>query len=330
MACETPLTAPFLRRGLLTRNMMRAVLASLLLIALHVAWRYDAAFAVRFAAALAIAAAVEGLYALLADGRPECPRASTLVTAGLLTLSVPARMPLTQLAAGLLVAVLFGKRMPGPKALRLNPMLLGRLFLMLVFPDPIQQWNLGPVPEDAISTATPLGLYAAESAAVSPLRIWTGAIGGVWEGIYAIQPGAPGEIMPLLALLCGIFLYGIGALDWRPAAGYLAGFAAACALLGLPVVFHLAAGSTWFTAAFVITDPRTTPASRSGRLAAGLLAGGANALVRLHGYYPEGVVPAILAVNLLAPTLDRIAFHARGLQLRRAVHPQPQTGETPP
>jgi Na+-translocating ferredoxin:NAD+ oxidoreductase RnfD subunit len=54
------------------------------------------------------------------------------------------------------------------------------------------------------------------------------------------------------------------------------------------------------------------PGSKAGRLLAGLLAGMINAVLRWHGYLPEGVVPAVLAVNLLAPTLDRMAFVMRG------------------
>ena len=62
------------------------------------------------------------------------------------------------------------------------------------------------------------------------------------------------------------------------------------------------------TAVYIVSDPRSMPGSKLGRLVAGLLAGILNAFIRWHGYLPEGIVPAVLAVNLLSPTLDRIAF----------------------
>jgi Na+-translocating ferredoxin:NAD+ oxidoreductase RnfD subunit len=57
------------------------------------------------------------------------------------------------------------------------------------------------------------------------------------------------------------------------------------------------------------------PGSKFGRLAAGLLAGILNAFIRKHGFFPEGIVPAVLTVNLLSPTLDRLVFYARGTAL---------------
>ena len=318
MAEPATLVSPFLRRGPARRGMMLGMLACLSVTALHFAGRYDPAFALRYAAGLALAGLIETVYALLQDGRWVWPRASTLVTAALLLLSVPARMPAAEAAAGILVAVSFGKLTVDPRALRLNPMLMGRLFLMLVFADSIQRWAPPAARVDALSTATPLGLFAAEGAVYSPWRIARGAIGGDWNGLYALVPGAPGEVMPLLAAGCGAALYLAGVLDWRPAAAYLAGFAGVCALLGMPVAFHVAAGSTVFTAVYIVTDPRSMPASKFGRWAAGLLAGVSNALLRRQGYYPEGVVWAVLAANLLTPALDRLAFIGRGWRLRRA------------
>jgi electron transport complex protein RnfD len=326
MAENTVIVSPFLRRGPTTGGMMGWMLACLSVTALHFALRYDPSYAWRYAACLVLAGAVELLYALLKDGRLRMPHGSTLVTAALLTMSVPAHMPLVEVGAGILVAVLFGKLMVDRQALRLNPMLLGRLFMMLAFPDSIQRWLRPGVEIDAFSSATPLGLLAAEKQAWSVAEILVGRIRGDWEGVYAMLPGSPGETMPLLALACGLLLWWRGVLDWRSGLAYLAGFAAACAALGMPVLFHVAAGSTVFTAVYIVTDPRSMPGSKSGRLAAGLLAGILNAAIRRHGYYPEGVVLAVLAVNLLSPALDRLAFHLRGALLARQGrrHRQPQ------
>lgn len=309
--------APFLRRRSDSRGMMLAMLACLAVTAAHFAWRYDPQFLLRFAGYLAIGAAIDFLYGLLRDGRPGCPRASTLVTVALLVLSVPARMPWWQVGSGILVAVFFGKRIVDPKALRVNPMLLGRLFMMIVFANSIQVWLAPDAEIDALSSATPLGLYAEEGVTWSPLKLWLGEIRGDWEGTYAVLPGSPGEVLPLLALFCGLVLYLAGVLDWRPGVMFVLGFAVACLLLDMPLVHHMSAGAILFTAVYIVSDPRSMPGSKSGRLLAGLLAGVLNAAIRRHGYLPEGVVPAVLAVNLLSPALDRLAFAVRGWWLQR-------------
>jgi Na+-translocating ferredoxin:NAD+ oxidoreductase RnfD subunit len=223
-----------------------------------------------------------------------------------------------QILAGLVVAIVFAKHMVDRTALRLNPMLVGRLFLMLAFADAIQEWLPPGAEIDALSSATPLGLMQAEGVAYSRAALVAGRIAGDWEGIYAIVPGSPGDVLPWLTLLCGVGLYAAGILDWRPGVTFVLGFAATCPLLGMPVLFHLLAGSIAFTAVYIVTDPRSLPGSGFGRLAAGFLAGVLNAVVRRQGYYPEGIVVAVLAVNLLGPSLDRLAFHARGWRLRRA------------
>lgn len=311
------INTPLLRKGAESGRMMACTLAALLVHALYFSLNYYPGYIISFTACLAAGAAVEWIYTLLKNHASSTPRASTLVTAALLSLSLPAAMPLHAVLPGVLVAVLFGKLIPGPDSIRLNPMLLGRLFVMLVSADLSQRWLLPGTGADALSSATPLGLYASEHQMVSLPGVLAGRIGGTWEGIYAIVPGAPGETLPAIALLLGTTLYFTGILDWRPAVMYVAGMAAGCLAFDMPVVFHVICGSTFFTAAYVITDPRSTPASKAGRLTAGLLAGFINAGVRKHGFYPEGPVIAILFVNLLSPLIDRICFTLRSRQLSR-------------
>lgn len=317
MAARAPLTAPFLRRGPSTAGMMAWMLGCLTLLAVVFTLRHDHQFILRYLFCLAAGGALEALCRLLRERRFAMPRASNFVTTALLVLSVPARFPLLPLLAGIAVAILIGKLLMEHWRVRLNPMLLGRLFLMLLCADAIQRWDTGHA-VDTLTAATPLGLYAAEKAVLPPLLLLTDPAGQVWQQFYTILPGSPGEVFPLLALLCGLILWLAGVSDWRAPLAFLAAFAAGCALLGLPVAFHLAAGSTLFSAAFILTDPRSLPASRSGRLVAGLLAGLLNALVRWYGYHPEGIVLAVLAVNLLSEPLDALAFRLRARALTRA------------
>jgi len=311
------MVSPFLRRGPDIGRMMAGVLVGLCLTVAHYAARYDAGFALRWLACVAFGLGLEVVYILLKDGAWRRPHASTAVTSGLLALSVPAVMPLWQGGVGILVAVLFGKCLVDRRALRVNPMLLGRLAMMLLFADSIQRWWMGRPPADALTTATPLGFFKAEGEILSLGALLLGNVSGGWQGIYGFVPGSPGDLFPLLTLACGLVLYGCGVLDWRSGVTYALGMAAGCWALDLPVGFHLLAGSTAFTMVYIVSDPRSMPGSRAGRLLAGLLAGGLNAVIRWHGYYPEGVAVAVLVTNLLSPTLDRLAFCGRSWVIHR-------------
>jgi hypothetical protein len=70
-------------------------------------------------------------------------------------------------------------------------MLLGRLFMMVVFADSIQVWLASDAEIDALTSATPLGLLAAEGVAYSPLKILYGEIGGDWELSTPFCPARP-------------------------------------------------------------------------------------------------------------------------------------------
>ena len=193
--------SPFLRNGKTTRGMMTGMILCPSIIAAHFTLRYDPQFALRYILYLGFGACLDVFYAFLNSGRPSRPSISTMVTTALLVLSIPARMPWWQTMTGITVAIIFGKKMVDRNALRVNPMLLGRLFMMIVFADSIQTWLAPGIHIDALSSATPLGLQASEGVAYPPLKIWLGDIHGNWESVYAILPGSPGEVLPPLSLM---------------------------------------------------------------------------------------------------------------------------------
>lgn len=309
--------SPFLKRGTDTGGMMLAMLLCVSVPAIHFSLRYDGSFFTRYLFYLICGCGMDVLYGLLNDQRLRAPRSSTPVTAALLVLSVPAYLPWPMMLSGLFVAIVLGKCMMDTRALRLNPMLLGRLFLMLAFPDAMQGWLKPGIEISGFTSATPLGLALSERANYSTMHLLTGSIGGDWEGIVTMLPGAPGEVMPFLSLTLGIILLLTGIADWRASVTFVVSFALTARIAGLSLPFHLIAGSIFFTAAFIVTDPRSMPGSKSGRLAAGLIAGTLNAVIRSHGFYPEGIVFAVLAANLLSPLLDRSAFALRGYIIAR-------------
>lgn len=185
--------APYLWNGMPLRRRVAWVLACLTLLAALYTGLYDTRFLVRFLGFVALGLGFEAAYELLAAGRLGVRSGSAAVTAALLACSVPPDMPAGPMALAIGLAVFF-VRMPSAEApLRLNPMLVGRLFLMLAFNDAIVAWPAPTGEIDALATATPLELFHAEEALTPPGMLACGRLRGEWESLYRLVPGGPGE-----------------------------------------------------------------------------------------------------------------------------------------
>lgn len=293
------------------------VLGSLAVLAFLYAWLYLPVYAIRFALTVLAGVLLEGAYRVLGEGRFHLRLGGSALTAALLVLSVPPDIPFFALLCGLVVAIVV-VRLPHEKGgIHLNPMLVGRLFMMMAFNEQIVEWTKRGADMDAVTTATPLELLHSEGVALPLGQMLRGHIDGSWEGLYEMVPGSPGDVFIPVIVLAGIILAIRGVLQWRIGIAFLVSFAAACAIIGEPVLFNVCSGAAIFSAVFIAGDPISTPASRSGQVVAGLIAGIINAVIRTYTFYSEGIVFAFLAINLLAPTLDRIAFAARGSSLLR-------------
>lgn len=279
---------------------------------------YQPLFILKLSGYMIFATLVELLYRLLRDGNLRIKNAGAALTAGLLVMGIPADMPVRAVCIALMVSVGLIK-MPGASALRFNAAIAGRFFLMMVFGADIVRWSYTGQQLDGLSGATPLELWHSDSHAAGLLQLFLGRINENWEGLYRIIPGAPGELFRPVLIFFGLILFVRGIIDWRGAVSFLLAFALTCAAVGEPVGFNLLSGSVLFVAVFIVTDPKSSPASRAGRLIGGVLAGVINACIRHFTFYSEGIVYSILVMNLLAPSIDRAAFRLRGrlIHLRR-------------
>ncbi len=311
--------APYRQQGPSMRARVLWVMASLSLLALLYGGMYDWSFVPRWGLCVAAGLALEAAYLALGEGRWALRSGSSAITAAILIMSVPARFPLLPLLLALFVGVFVARMGMAGTAIRFNPALVARLFLMLAYNHEVVAWTRPGLPTDGVTTATPLDLFHAEGATYGLGALLQGRIGGNWEGLYEIVAGSPGELFTPAILLIGVILALSRVMEWRVGVAFLAAFAATCAVVGLPVVFSLLTGSVLFAAVFIAGDPVSTPASKGGRLMAGIVAGVANALIRAYTFYSEGIVFAFLLANLLAPALDRLAFNVRGLMLLRQV-----------
>ncbi len=251
-----------------------------------------------------------------------------LVTSLLFPLTLPATIPLWQVALGISFGVIFAKEVFGGVGRNfMNPALVARAFLYFAYP--LQ--NTGDrvwVPVDGLTSATPLARLAAAPAGVDPAT----ALPHTWtEAFVGAIPGSLGETSTLACLLGAMVLLITGIASWRIMAAMLAGGAAMAALFTvlphpvnglstLPVHWHLVLGGFAFGLVFMATDPVSAAHTAIGQWLYGGLTGALAILIRVaNPAFPEGVMLAILLGNVCAPLFDHFVIQAN-VRRRRLRH----------
>ncbi len=268
---------------------------------------------------------IEVLFAVINNHEVE---EGYLVTGMLVPLIVPIDTPLWMLAVAVAFGVVIGKEVFGGTGMNiLNPALTIRAFLFFAYPtwmsgdkvwvhgaDPrVQNLAEGAVP-DAISGETILGSLAQGNEVVY----------SVWDMFVGLIPGSVGETSAVLILLGGLFLIFTKIGSWRIMLSAVAG------ALVMGLIFNFVVDSGWITdgskfyglmstefwhqliiggfafgVVFMATDPVTASQTTKGKWIYGFLIGFLSILIRVFNpAYPEGVMLAILLMNVFAPTID--------------------------
>lgn len=230
-----------------------------------------------------------------------------LVTGMLIPLVMPPDVPLWQVALATAFAVVIGKEVFGGTGMNfLNPALLARAFLFFAFPSSMSGDNVWIAEKaDAFSGATPLAemMIGANLPSTS-----------FWDMLLGIMPGSIGETSSIAILLGAAFLLITGIGSWRIMLSVFMGGA----LMGLtfnlfgsnpytqiPFYYHYVMGGFMFGAVFMATDPVTAAQTNKGKWIYGLLIGVMAVLIRVvNPAYPEGMMLAILLLNVFAPLID--------------------------
>jgi Na+-transporting NADH:ubiquinone oxidoreductase subunit B len=249
-----------------------------------------------------------------------------LVTGSLIALVMPVDIPLWMLAIATVFAVVIGKEVFGGTGMNiLNPALTARAFLFFAYPTKMsgnQVWisTGGDKVVDGFSGATPLGDAASG---------FGDRIPSVMDSFLGFIPGSIGETSTLACLIgASILLYtGIG--SWRIMLSVFAGgFVMASVfhmwglntLMQLTPVHHLVLGGFAFGAIFMATDPVTAAQTNTGKFIYGFLIGTLAIMIRvINPAYPEGMMMAILLMNVFAPLIDHFVVQANiNRRLKRA------------
>jgi Na+-transporting NADH:ubiquinone oxidoreductase subunit B len=222
--------------------------------------------------------------------------------------------------------VIFGKEVFGGTGMNfLNPALVTRAFLFFAYPADISgdaPWIAASFLDvDSFSGATLLAQAAANPGALAGAS-WTDAFLG-WV------PGSMGETSALACLLGAGFLVLTRVGSWRTMAGVTLGTFLMAWLLNtagsetnpmfaVPFHWHIVLGGWALGTVYMATDPVSSSFTDGGRWLYGLGIGIFTLLIRVvNPAYPEGMMLAILFMNMFAPLIDYFALQ-RNIRRRLA------------
>lgn len=265
--------------------------------------------------------AIEVLFAIV---RRHEVNEGFFVTGMLLPLIVPPAIPLWQVAVAVIFAVIFGKEVFGGTGMNIfNPALVARAFLFFAYP--------GQISGDAVWVA--VDGYSGPTMLAVAKGLEAGSTGGVqalmnsgyswWQCFLGFIPGSMGETSALACLLGAGLLLVTQVASWRVMLGVVVGslvmsltFTALAGYVknpafSVPFHWHVVLGGWAFGTVFMATDPVSSAFTEVGKLIYGFGIGVMVILIRVvNPAYPEGMMLAILFMNVFAPLIDHYVVQA--------------------
>ena len=237
-----------------------------------------------------------------------------LVSGILIPMIVPVECPLWMLAIATAFSVIFAKEVFGGTGMNVfNVALITRVFLFFAYPASMSGdavwvakdsiFGLGKS-LDAVTVATPLG-----QAATTHLPEFN------WDMVTGLIPGSIGETSVIAIAIGAAILLLTGVASWKTMLSVFVGGGLTAWLFNvagpdtnianMPWYEHLVLGGFCFGAVFMATDPVTSARTETGKYIYGFLIGVIAIIIRvLNPGYPEGMMLAILFMNVFAPLID--------------------------
>ena len=273
-------------------------------------WDYLSFGAIRFLPMIIVSygvgLAIEFAYAIF---RGHDVNEGYLVTGLLIPMIMPIDLPLWMLAISVVFAVIIGKEAFGGTGMNiLNPALVARAFALFSYA-PAMSGNTVWVADsvaDGVSGETILGSLAGNNVPTTTAM----------DMFMGYMPGSVGETSVLMILIGAAILLFTGIASWRimlssVIGASLVGFifnlvgSSTNELFNFPWQQHLLVGGFAFGMVFMATDPVSAAQTTRGKWIYGFLIGVFAILIRvINPTLPEGVMMAILLMNVFAPTID--------------------------
>lgn len=244
-----------------------------------------------------------------------------LVTGMLIPLCMPPDVPLWMVGLATAFSVVIGKEVFGGTGMNLlNPALTARMFLYIGYPSSMSGdsvWTFlpeGSETVDGYSGATNLGELASATAEGKP---WSDDLlsASIMDSFWGNIQGSIGETSVVACLIGAAILIASGIGSWKimlstVLGGLFMGWVfnisgAHGAYMDMPAYYHLIIGGFMFGAIFMTTDPVSAAQTERGKWIYGFLIGVLTVLIRVFNPgYPEGIMMAILLMNVFAPLID--------------------------
>ena len=257
-----------------------------------------------------------GIEFIVAQWRHEEIQEGFLVSGILIPMIVPVDCPLWILAVATAFSVIFAKEVFGGTGMNIfNVALITRAFLFFAYPTKMSGdavWVSGDTifgmgqAVDGLTVATPLGL-AATTGTVPEFSM---------DMVTGLIPGSIGETSVIAILIGAVILLWTGVASWKTMISVFVGGAFMAwvfnaigmennTMAQMPWYEHLVLGGFCFGAVFMATDPVTSARTERGKYIFGFLIGVMAIVIRvLNPGYPEGMMLAILLMNIFAPLID--------------------------
>ena len=258
-----------------------------------------------------------GIEFVVAQWKNEEIQEGYLVTGLLIPMIIPVETPLWMIAVAVAFSVIFAKEIYGGTGMNIfNPALVARAFLFFAYPSKMTGdsiWVAGSsilglgndLPTDAMTMATPLS----QAGAATPVTT------DFCHMVSGLMPGSIGETSVIAIAIGAIILLWTRIASWKTMLSVFVGGALVAYLFNisgidtpiaqLPWYEHLVLGGFCFGAVFMATDPVTSARTESGKYVYGFLIGALAITIRvLNPGFPEGMMLAILFMNMFAPLID--------------------------
>lgn len=234
---------------------------------------------------------------------------SSVVTAMIIPLLLPATVPYSILAAATLFALVVVKFPFGGVGHNLfNPAAGGFAFVCICFPTQVFSY---PMPLDNIEV---FGKYAGSLVYSAAYTLKAGGIpssGGFLEVLLGNMPGPMGATNVLVVITCLVYLSVRGTVRIMTPVCFLL----TCALFAWffprapvgsigSVMYELCSGALIFGAVFMLTDPATVPKRGGAAALYAVFAGLINMLFRRFGGFEEPIGFVLLLCNTAVPSFD--------------------------
>lgn len=263
-----------------------------------------------------------------------------LVTGLLIPLIMPPTIPLWQVALATVFAVVIAKEVFGGTGMNvLNVAMTARAFLYFAYPTDMSGdvwYYLGDKEyADGFTGATALGLAAETTIVedvqpvVTTLESTNNGMFEFWNMFLGFIPGSIGETSTLMNLIGAVIIVAAGVASLRIIVsvfggallmGLIMNMIGGNEFLEMPAHYHLVMGGLALGAVYMATDPVSATHTNPGKWVYGILIGVITVIIRvLNPAYPEGIMLAVLFMNVFAPLIDYFVIQAnKKRRLQRA------------